>query len=190
MSISSSELAHGFTTRSETALGLTCMKLLQISDSASHEDLLAFLSVVQSCEVDILPLMWYPALHIGRGGFAVLNQSLVNEQFSFVFKRLAIVEGWLGGHSPNLSSSMIELAILRHRNVRKHPNIIDLYGICWEVNPVEDRILPVLVLEKAQYGDLFGFRNTHEGKNLSLEMKLSLCAQVAEGLAMLHASRK
>ncbi len=132
--------------------------------------------------------MWYPALQVGRGGFAVLNESPVNKEFSFVFKRSVDIEFRADGNPKSLRSAMTELAILTHHNVRRHDHVVDLYGICWEVNPEENRILPVLVLERARLGDLFHLRNTQEGNNMSIETKLSLCRQIAEGLAMLHAS--
>jgi serine/threonine protein kinase len=186
--MASSTLGHGFTTRSESALGLTSMKLLEISDNASHEDLLALLSLVQTLEVDILPLIWYPALRVGRGGFAALNEAPVNKEVNLAFKRLISLGSATEKDTGSFLSSMKEIAILRHYNVRKHPNVVDFYGISWEVNPTGGQILPVLVLEKAPYGDLFHFRNSPEGKNLSVKTKLSLCTQIAEGLAMLHAS--
>jgi serine/threonine protein kinase len=187
-SMASSTLGHGFTTRSESALDLTCMKLLEISDNASHEDLLSLLSLVQMLEVDILPLMWYPALHVGKGGFAVLNEAPVSREVNFAFKRSISLGSTSEKASGSFSSSMKEIAILRHYNVSKHPNIVDFYGICWKVDPVGGQILPALVLEKAQHGDLLRFRNSSEGKKLSVKTKLSLCTQIAEGLAMLHAS--
>jgi hypothetical protein len=186
--MASSTLGHGFTSRSEGALDLTCMKLLEISDNASHEDLLALLSLVQILEIDILPLMWYPALHVGRGGFAALNEAPVNKEVNLAFKRLISMESTSEKARGSFLSSMKEIAILRHYNVSKHPNIVDFYGISWEINLIGGQILPVLVLEKAPYGDLFRFRNSPEGKNLSVKTKLSLCTQIAEGLAMLHAS--
>jgi serine/threonine protein kinase len=185
-SMASSKLGHGFTTRSESALGLTCMKLLEISDNASHEDLLSLLSLVQMLEVDILPLMWYPALHVGRGGFALLNEAPVSREVNLAFKRLISLGSASEKASGSFLSSMKEIAILKHYNVSKHPNIVDFYGICWEVNPIGGQILPVLVLEKARHGDLLRFRNSSEGKKLSVKTKLSLCTQIAEGLAMLH----
>ncbi|PMD20718.1 kinase-like protein, partial [Hyaloscypha hepaticicola] len=162
--------------------------LLQISEDACHEDLLSLLSLVQMLEVDILPLVWYPALHIGRGGFAVLNEAPVNNNMSFAFKRLINLGSMLEKDSGSFMSSMTEIAILRHKNIMKHPNIVELYGICWEVNPIRAQILPVLVLEKARYGDLCCFRNSLEGQKLSVKTKLSLCTQIAEGLAILHAA--
>jgi hypothetical protein len=182
--------AYGFTTRSETAFNLTSMRLMQISDSAFHEDLLSFLSAVQSLEVDILPLVWYPALKLGRGGYAVINQSLVNDRLSFAFKRLADPNDRPDTQYQSLRSSMTELAILRHGNIRKHPNIIDLEGVCWEVNPSSDCILPVLVFEKAHRGSLLEFRDSEDWKNFSVEGKLGFCKQIVKAISILHASRQ
>lgn len=187
--MSSSTLRRGFTTKSESTLNLTCMKLLEISTNSPHEDLLSFLSLLQLLEVNILPLVWYPALYVGRGGFAVLNEAPVSKEANFVFKRLISPENMHKGSSNSFTSAAQEVAILRHYHVKKHPNVVELYGICWEVNPIDDRLLPVLVLEKARHGDLYHFKSSQDGRNLPLAAKILLCSQLAEALAMLHASR-
>ena len=188
MSLSGSE--YGFTLWKGTESGLSHLNLLKISASDSHADLLAFLSTAQSNHTDFLPIAWYPAYNLGRGSFAILNQSPVKAELSFAYKWL----GWNGQvqdeDTEDLSSSISELAILRHESVANHPNVITLEGISWEVAPENNRILPVLVFEKATYGDLFQFRDTEEGQNLDFRQKVSLCAQILDVLYTLHASRK
>ena len=119
-----------------------------------------------------------------------MNQSPVKAELSFAFKRLGKHGQAQDEKTEDLSSSISELAILRHKPIASHPNISKLEGICWEVTAGEDRVLPVLVFEKATYGDLFYFRDTDEGKKLTVVQKVSLCAQVLGALYTLHASRK
>ena len=109
--------------------------------SGTDDDFLAFISIAQKHNVDFIPTRWQPGFGLlGEGGYGRVNQSLVNLQFSFAFKRIR--------HSsePNetFKEAITELSILCQPLIHDHPNIIKLEGICWEVNP--DRILPVLLL--------------------------------------------
>ncbi|KAF5622108.1 CAMK DCAMKL kinase [Fusarium tjaetaba] len=61
---------------------------------------------------------------------------------------------WNSKDGRDLSESICtEIAILRNEHLRRHENITNMVGICWGVD--NDRaIMPVLVLETAQGGDL------------------------------------
>ena len=169
---------YGLTTSPGIESSLSHLNLLNLCASESHVDLLAFLATAQVTRTDFLPIAWYPSYYLGRGGFALLNQSPVKAELSFAFKRLGKYGQISDEETQDLFSSTNELIILRHRPISSHPNIIKLEGICWEVTVGEDRILPVLVFEKAAYGDLFQFRDTEEGRKLTVEQKVALCAQI------------
>ena len=179
---------YGLTTSQGIESSLSHLNILHLCASESHVDLLAFLTTAQVTRTDFLPIAWYPSYYLGRGGFALLNQSPVKAELSFAFKRLGKHGQVPDEEAEDFSSSINELIILRHRPISGHPNIIKLEGICWEVTVGEDRILPVLVFEKAAYGDLFHFRDTEEGRKLTVEQKVALCAQILDALCTLHAS--
>jgi serine/threonine protein kinase len=63
---------------------------------------------------------------------------------------------------------------------KEHRNIITLLGITWDTEPVSQDIWPVLIIEYSQFGSL------NEFKFPDFESKVSLCADVAEGLLFLH----
>ena len=167
---------YGLTTLQGIESGLTHFNRLHLCASDSHVDLLAFLATAQVNRTDFLPIAWCPSYFLGRGGFALLNQSPVKAELSYAFKRHGKHSQAPNEETDDFSSSITELIILKHRLIAKHPNVIKLEGICWEVTAEEDRILPVLVFEKAAYGDLFQFQDTEEGKKLTVEEKVSLCA--------------
>ncbi|KAL9076812.1 MAG: hypothetical protein Q9161_000797 [Pseudevernia consocians] len=164
--------SYGITTWKGIDSGLSHLSLLRISASDSHVDLLAFLATAQVNQTDFLPIMWYPSYYLGRGGFAVLNQSPVKAELHFAFKRLGKHTKAQDEEMEDFSSSISELAILRHDPIASHPNITKLE-----------------VFEKAAYGNLFHFRDTEEGKKLTIVQKISLCAQILDALYTLHASR-
>src|SRR5438034_9732491 len=58
------------------------------SPRTGHNDLIAFLSVAQQHNVDILPISWQSALQpLGAGAQTEVSQSYQNLEKSFAFKR-------------------------------------------------------------------------------------------------------
>src|SRR2546421_10112979 len=61
----------------------------QISGTDPHVDFLAFLSIAQKYNVDFVSTTWQPGFWLlGEDGYGIVNQWLVNSQFSFAFKRI------------------------------------------------------------------------------------------------------
>ncbi|KAK2478582.1 hypothetical protein H9L39_11070 [Fusarium oxysporum f. sp. albedinis] len=91
---------------------------------------------------------------------------------------------WNSDPGQDLSESIsTEIAILKNEHLRKHENIIDMVGICWSV--YSDRIvMPVLVLETAQGGDLW--RYLQSSTELDARDRLRLAIHCYQGLLALH----
>ena len=133
----------------------------------SRNDLISFLSLVTRLKVDTFQLSWEegtPAL--GHGGTALVNQAAIREEQGMAFKRVGLNEGdakikSVGGTPESRLYKVLisEVYLLTHPSVRNHPNIVDLEAICWEVDFAYQapRILPVLIFQKAPYGDLESF---------------------------------
>lgn len=85
---------------------------------------------------------------------------------------------------------MCEVSVLGHPLVRSHPNIIRLEGVCWDVSFDEDEVWPVLVFEKARYGDLRKFISTKTGGSINWVDRVKLCADIATAIMLMHSSRK
>ena len=149
-----------------------------------QSDLIAFLSIVQKCDVDYLPITWQPALNmLGVGGSGTISQSTFITEKPLAFKRFHDSEK-PDGFLPMMS----EVLILSQPPIRNHPNIVDLEGICWEIQikPSTEKAVPVLVFEKATW-DLQQFMNVREGKEMSFEDRLKICADVGDAIMALHA---
>lgn len=83
-----------------------------------------------------------------------------------------------------LDSVALELCVLSHHPLAMHENIVDLYGIQWDLDE-DQRIWPVLVVEEAQFGTLASLqRNT---PSLDYSTKLELSLDIALGLEAIHA---
>ncbi|KAF5594302.1 CAMK DCAMKL kinase [Fusarium pseudocircinatum] len=91
---------------------------------------------------------------------------------------------WDSEKGRDLSESICtEIAILRNEHLRKHENITNMVGICWEVD--NDRaVMPVLVLETAQGGDLCKYLET--STELDARDRLRLAIHCFQGLLALH----
>jgi hypothetical protein len=154
-----------------------------------HYDFLTFLAIAQHLNIDFLPITWQPALaKVGNGGTAEIRQALVNLQMSFAFKRL-IPTQFAKSEDKIFQALIAEILVLGHPSIRSHPNIIRLEGICWDVDPEDEKVWPVLMFEKTQHGDLHTFMKRGVGVGLSFEDKLSLCADVAMAIMDMHSHR-
>ncbi|KAG9500565.1 hypothetical protein J7337_009046 [Fusarium musae] len=91
---------------------------------------------------------------------------------------------WDSKKGRDLSESICtEIAILRNERLRRHENITNMVGICWGVD--NDRIImPVLVLETAQGGDLCKYLETSTA--LDARDRLRLAIHCFQGLLALH----
>ena len=152
------------------------------TDGDVQSDLIEFLSIVQKCDVDYLPITWQPALSsLGQGGSGTISQSTFIAEKPLAFKRFHFKDSE-GDFLPLMS----EVLILSHPSIQNHPNIVDLEGICWEIKPRTEKAAPVLVFEKALW-DLQQFMNVREGMDMVFEDRLKVCADVGSAIAALHA---
>lgn len=82
------------------------------------------------------------------------------------------------------------MRILAHSDLRGHPNIVYLFGVSHTPSwGGIDSAEPNLVLQEGDCGDLFSFyRDVHVGygRHTLVEVKLSLCFDIACGLEALH----
>ena len=153
------------------------------TNRVAQTDLIAFLSIVQRCNVDYLPNTWQPALStLGVGGSGAISQSTFMIEKPLAFKRFHDSEN----SDVGFLSMMSEVLILSQPPIQNHPNIVDLEGICWEIKPRTEKAVPVLVFEKASW-DLQQFMNVREGMDMAFEDRLKICADVGGAIAALHA---
>ena len=160
-----------------------CSASTSRTNRVAQTDLIAFLSVVQECNVDYLPITWQPTLStLGIGGSGTISQSTFMPKKPLAFKRFHDSENSDDGFLPMMS----EVLILSQPPIQNHPNIVDLEGICWEIKPRTERAVPVLVFEKASW-DLRQFMKVREGMDMVFEDRLKICADVGGAVMALHA---
>jgi serine/threonine protein kinase len=81
-----------------------------------------------------------------------------------------------------------ELRILRHPPLAKHPNLLRIFEVGWELDLVDGtRALPTISTEFAIWGTLQSFLLCIEKDDVDWPMKRRLLLDVAEGLSALHA---
>jgi hypothetical protein len=153
----------------------------------SECDLLTFLAVSQSMQVDILPITWQVTRDIvGKGGTSRINEAAINVQTSFAFKCVSNKQKRETPKARIFQTLIIEVTVLSHHLLREHPHIVELQGICWDV-PADDEVWPVLVFEKTHFGDLYNFLRLPVGRAFSIAERLKLCVDVATAIIDMHA---
>jgi serine/threonine protein kinase len=71
-----------------------------------------------------------------------------------------------------------ELLTYRHPAIVGQPVVAQLEGFCYEVVADTNELLPVLVFQKAECGDLQLFMRTNHGRNTPLQERIKWCAQL------------
>ena len=170
-------------------------------------DIIAFLGVAQSRGIDLLPITWEPTLDcLGQGGTAEIREASFSRETSFAFKRgrFKDVYDLVELETRLLPSLAAEVAVLGHPSIWDCPSVAKLEGICWEVYSPDDQVLsreetinsgkggviPILVFEKANHGDLYQFMTHGPGQQLGLNDRLWLCTEVASAVAIMHINSK
>lgn len=156
----------------------------------TRHDLIIFLAVLQKIRVDILPITWQVGRQpIGLGGTSRINETLLNLQTSFAFKCVSENQKKKFETARIFQSLTTEITILGEPFIRQHPNIVELEGICWNVES-EHEVWPVLVFEKSQYGDLYNFLKLPIGNDLSVDERLKLCVEIGTAVTDMHRKGK
>lgn len=158
----------------------------EIEADPERFNFLAFLATAQALEIEFLPMAWDASGAIGAGGTSRIHQTLANLDTSFAFKTYRT-------HNKTeeqiFQTLIAEITILSQPFIREHANIAQLHGICWDISPDNDKPWPVLVFEKSHLGDLYRFI-TSEGRNMTLEERLFLCADIGRAIIDMHSNRK
>ncbi|KAI1201810.1 hypothetical protein F5X97DRAFT_13102 [Nemania serpens] len=165
---------------------------------------ITFLGMAQKLRIRFLPNTWQQGRPpIGQGATSHIHQSLLNAQTGFAFKRVGDRDKRERPEKDIFQHLLNEIVILCHAQVRSHPNILELQGICWDIDTPTDshgptgscssdevKVWPVLVFEKSRYGDLFSFARSEEGRELDVYQRLALCGQIGRAVARMQSNRK
>ena len=178
-------------TGSDGTRDLHLLSTRKIPGMNSHNDFISFLAVAQYYEIDFVSLAWEQARgRLGRGGTSEIWQSSYDKRTDFVFKRMRSAITDSDDQENDFNALVSEISILSHPLIRHHQNIVKLEGISWEIHPKSHKVWPVLVLEKAQLGDLRTFMNSEEGRSTTMRDRLELCTDVASAIIALHSNCK
>lgn len=153
---------------------------VRASDQYAHYDFIAILGLAQRLHVSFLPITWQAARGlIGMGGQAKISQSQITPDISFAFKIFS------NQRHATFAEIAQEIAMLRHPVVREHEHLATLEGICWDIQE-DNQVWPVLVFQQSHLGDLHGFSKLERFKNLLIEDKLDLCADIGIAIRDMH----
>lgn len=157
-----------------------------------HNDCISFLAVAQYYEVDFVFMTWETGRgKVGSGATSEIWQSSVSRRIDFAFKRTKLAERSSTDSQDEekaYNAMVSEISVLRHPLIQHHQNIVNLEGICWEIPAQSEKVWPVLLLEKAQLGDLESFMLSAEGKAMTMHERLGICSDVANAIIALHSN--
>ena len=154
--------------------------------SKFHCDLPSALFVADKLKLDIFPITWMSALgHLGKGATAQVQQSQIDIQTHYAFKRSLESAGQ--NDTDRYRAIITEMIVLRNATIKEHPNIVKLIGIGWDVNPARDSVWPVLIFPRASLGSLSQFLKSEEGIQASFEERIQLCREIASAISCMHA---
>lgn len=148
--------------------------------------LVDFLAVAQQHNVYFMPVGPQASLGaLGRGISGIVTQSTADMMTSFAFKPFIPSDYSDEGVVDHVLSSLItEILVMQHEPIRRSLHIIDLIGVCWDVDVASKKVWPVVVTPKANCGDLENF--LFENRDITSETRFQLCANIAEAAGLLH----
>jgi hypothetical protein len=174
----------------------------QLTESCNF---ITFLATAQRLQIPFLPITWQSQRPlVAKGGTSEINQALINLRTSFVFKRVAEEDKLEKSEKEMFRRLINEITILRHPTIRDHPTILELQGICWDIPPKKnqndyevrplhrsnnDKVWPVLVFEKSQFGDLYDFARLQVGRELEISERLKICLDIGSAITHMQSNR-
>lgn len=170
-----------------------------------YPDLICFITIAQYHKVDIWPLSWDPNLaRLGKGATGDVMQFTVDREAQFAFKRfVSHREKQAQIMSPGYTDSIFEnndklfkalmskLMILSQPQIKRHPHIVNIEGIAFDVESTTTEsavVWPVLVLEKAHHGSLQRYMDSANSKSTDTCARLQLCAQIGSAISAMHSN--
>jgi serine/threonine protein kinase len=188
-------------------------KIIHMPTEEDPYDLLSFLSLFVTNTTEMTESIYTSMLFldrmsanlenpVGRGSlFSVIiaNTDLFNEYLKIgqdgrIFdgrKEVALKRPLVRGKPTSrrnrqiLSAMAVEFQVFRTEALQNEKNIVQLLGVCWQTADInEGLILPVFVLEAAEYGNLAEFMQS--GEEISHEERFWLLLDAAAGLFELH----
>ncbi|KAI9775066.1 MAG: hypothetical protein M1839_001458 [Geoglossum umbratile] len=118
-------------------------------------------------------------------GTSLLNRPSIRDQQFHTSASTSLLEDSAREERRAFQSLMAEVSILTHPSIRDYRNIINLEGVCWEISD-DGKAWPILMFEKAQFGNLHQFMNSSTGRSLDFEESLQICRDIASAVAAMH----
>ena len=191
----SKEVAYGLpSTRSDGWRDSHHRSRTELPAMNSHNNLISLLAVAQYYDIDFVSLTWQQGRgQLAAGGTSEIWQSNYSKRTDFVFKRMRFADTYRPDskdQEKGFNALVSEISILSHPLIRHHQNIVKLEGLCWEIPQQGHTVWPVLILEKAQLGNLESFMSSEQGRSTTMDERLELCTDVASAIIALHSNCK
>ena len=164
---------------------------LDKQDIGHHHNFIRFLQYAVALRANILPLTWEPGLGaVGSdGAIGRVNQSLLNVQTSFAYKRFKpdVTNSQLSEsqfREQQYAAMINEMCILSQPAIGGHNSFPHFVGVCFEHSPNATEFWPVLVMVKAERGDLEEYMSQEHA--IGPQVSLRICGEIANGIHAVH----
>lgn len=175
-------------------------------DTGVPYNFVTFLATVQKFQVPLLHMTWQSHRKLlGKGATSQINEAQTSLESSFAFKRIPNTqkEDWL--EADIYQQLITEISILRHPAFRAHPNVVELQGVCWDIDQIQNlhrakegretisggfSVWPVLVFETSKFGDLYQFAVSPPGRSLDTSQRLNICIDIGLAIADMQSYRE
>jgi serine/threonine protein kinase len=152
------------------------------------------MAVAQVLGADFLFFDWKENVlsGLGSGATGKIHQSPLFLNKGFAFKTFHISKS-LELEAATYRTLVAEMLTLCHADIEKHPNIVKLYGVTFDVVSFQQgpefhrRVWPVLVLEKSSHGDL---RQFFQHQEMSFEQAILVTMQIGSAIKEMHLAGK
>ena len=157
-----------------------------------HYDLLSYLAITERLS-NLRLYSFIPNYQINNrssiqaGASGIVHNQELSGDSGIIFKRYRTTPQ--SSRQEVFKAIISEVMVLKHPVLAKHPNVVDLNGVTWDVefeHGQAPQVTPVLVFKRAEYGDLASFFRTSQGQRSSLEERLQFCIDIASALKAMH----
>lgn len=115
--------------------------------------------------------------------------AVVNVQMSLAFKRTKLSPDAYHSRSTAEDEHRVyralisELMVLEYPAIKKHPSVLELDGMCWEIPKTKSKVFPVLVFEKAPFEGPESYLLSEHGRLLNFTERHNVCADYTARLS-------
>lgn len=148
-----------------------------------------FFAIAQTLKIEFLSITWQSTRQkTKKNDIFKIHETFANIQMNFAFKRVKNDEKFKKIEAEIFQMLNNEIIVLSYSLIQKHSNIVKLQNTCWNI--FEDNVWSVLIFEKSQFNDLYGFAARSIEKELNIHHRFKICVEIEKVIIYMHSHSK